>query len=351
MASIGVAAVAGTGFAQEAKPAPVIQTTIYGQLHASVDSIDSGDARDLYLSSNTSRLGFKGSAPMSDTLNSKVIWQVEGFIGMDEKDSNGFFVQRNTYIGVETDAGKALVGRHDTPFKSLVSKIDLFNERIGDAANMTGAGGKGWDQRPDNAMLYQSPAIGGVTLVGVYCAEEDADQSEQISGSALWEKSGIFAGGGYERHGKKLTGSDSNGDGTIDTASAAAEEGYRAIAGYAADFGSVAAVYQKLLNVAGIDSADSTLVGGMAACNIGKETVKVQYLSRDDDGDKAGASMLVIGVDHNFSNKLLVYLTYAAVNNEANSAYSMSGDGHGEKVTPAKGKDSSGVGIGMIYKF
>jgi predicted porin len=84
---------------------------------------------------------------------------------------------------------------------------------------------------------------------------------------------------------------------------------------------------------------------------IKKETLKAQYYTRDDSGDNEGGNMVSVGVDHAFNENVLVYVAYSAISNESKSKYTMSGDGHGDIVTPAVGNDPSGVSLGMIYKF
>lgn len=60
-------------------PATVLaETTLYGKAHLSVDNIDNGEEHRTLVSSNSSRVGIKSSAPISDTLT--VLLQLEGGI-------------------------------------------------------------------------------------------------------------------------------------------------------------------------------------------------------------------------------------------------------------------------------
>jgi predicted porin len=180
--------------------------------------------------------------------------------------------------------------------------------------------------------------------------EENADQTDLASLSAVWEADGFFVGGGYERHGRMLTGS-TNASGAVAIPSTAAEEGYRAIAGYAGKWGKVAGVAQKLTKVGGKDAVDAVVLGGVASYNIGNSVVKAQCLQRDDAGSDKGATMIAVGIDHNFGQQVTVYLAYVTMLNDDGSNYSLSGDGHGENVVPATGSATTGVGLGAIYKF
>jgi predicted porin len=345
-----LAAAACTGFAaEEAKPLVFLDPKIYGQLHVSLDQIDNESARDLYLSSDSSRLGFKGSAAFDAESKVKLIWQIEALVSVDET-TNTVFVSRNTFVGIECPVGGTiLAGRNDTPFKLLVSKVDLFNDRLGDAANLTAPGGKGWDLRTENTVQYATPSLGGLKVTASHSLKEENNQKDLTSASAIWEPKGalkgFFVGAGYETHGKMLTAS------TNSEPSAANEEGYRAIAGFSNARFSVAGVAQQLDNVGGKEDTDASVLGGMASVTFGKEVIKAQYLVRDDEGTTAGADMLAVGMDHNINERTTLYVAYAAVENKSGSSYSVAGDGHTENPKPAKGNDPQGIGLGIIYKF
>jgi predicted porin len=350
-------------YAQEKQAAvekkPAIKTQIYGQLHGSVDQLDDGEESRTFLSSNSSRVGFKGDVDVEPSIGLKAIWQAEAGLSLDEKESSHYFTSRNTFIGLDSNAGRILFGRHDTPFKDLGRKADMFGDQIGDSRNVIMPGGYKWDLRPDNSIRYTTPKCPyGFSATVQYCTPDELDNSDIVSGNVLWSKTleskdEVLVGVAYEKHGKWLTGADTNRDSKVDVASETEESGVRVVASYkiAAIGLKASALYQKLYDVNGVDGSDSDIYGGGLSYTIKKETLKAQYYTRDDSGDNAGGSMVSVGVDHAFNENVLVYVAYSAISNESKSKYTMSGDGHGDIVTPAVGNDPSGVSLGMIYKF
>ncbi|MCW9032382.1 MAG: porin, partial [Gammaproteobacteria bacterium] len=90
---------------------------VYGKFHLSVDSSDTDGlvtTDGLSISSNSSRLGFKGELPAGDM---KVVYQLESELFMDE--AGGKLANRNTYAGLKGNFGKVIVGNYDTPFKTV----------------------------------------------------------------------------------------------------------------------------------------------------------------------------------------------------------------------------------------
>ena len=117
-----------------AAPAAVMaDATVYGKINMSIDSQDDGSESGLFHSSNDSRMGFKGSEDLGNGLST--IYQVEVDLdgsgpGADLAWQNGL---RNTYIGVASNWGTVLTGKHDTPYKIVGRKLDLFGDTRGDA--------------------------------------------------------------------------------------------------------------------------------------------------------------------------------------------------------------------------
>lgn len=347
---------------QAAEPVkkPEVKTEIYGQLHGSVDQLDDGgDKDDTYLSSNSSRLGFKGDVDVNPSIGLKAIWQAEAGLALDEKESSHYFTSRNTFLGLDSKAGKLLVGRHDTPFKDLSRKVDMFGDQIGDSRNLTNPGGAKWDLRPDNSIRYTTPKCPvGVSLTAQYSTADEVSNTEIASGNLMWSKTfeskdEIVAAVGYEAHGKGLLGTDTNKDSKIDVPAEDDESGFRAIASYkiAAIGVKVSGLYEKLYDVNGKDSSDSDVYGGGLSYTLKKSTLKAQYYTRNDSGDSLGGNMIAVGFDQKLSDNVLVYVAYSETSNDDKSKYTMSADGHGDVVTPAVGNDPSGFSVGMIYKF
>lgn len=111
------------------------------------------------------RIGVKGSEDLGNGL--KAIYQVELGINLDDTNNNVLsnadaITYRNTFVGLASDWGTALVGRHDTPMKLSTGKLDLFADTMADYNGTVGFR----DLRADNVFAYISPSLAGFQLSG-----------------------------------------------------------------------------------------------------------------------------------------------------------------------------------------
>ncbi len=336
----------------EAEKAPlVLNYNIYGKLHVSADSLDNGKDSDFYLSSNSSRIGLKGSSVIEEGRN--VIWQVESGINADETGST--FATRDTYAGLSDERmGTILAGYYDSPCKSLTRQVDLFGDRIGDMRNIAGVTDYGFNLRLKNVLVYKTPNTNGLMGCAAYTAEEEVEDSNIASVGVNYKKDNLFVGAAYEEHGEGLTPIDTNGDSTNDSPSEVKEKAYRVAGSYKIKDVSISALYEILNDVDGVEGSDCSTWGAGIGYTIGSNVLKTQFYSRDgeDNVSNSGSDMVVVGIDRKLNNKALVYIAYAAVDNADSANITMSGGGHGDKVRPsAAGEDPSGFSVGLIYDF
>lgn len=314
--------------------------TIYGKVHGSVDYVDDGDDGDFYTNSNTSRLGFKGSEELSDDLS--LIWQYESQVNIDETGKD--FASRNSFIGLSHKAaGTVLAGRHDTPFKLVGRKVDMFGDRVGDSRNIIGALGAGWDLRLNNVVAYKSPDLGGAHALLAYSTDDGVDDSDAASGYLMFNDQGLLFALSGEWHGKGITGG-----------SPESEMGGRAVAGFKNEFFQVGALYQILKDTSGVDGADSNSWGIGAAFSAEPFTFRTQYYGTDgvDGLDDSGADMFAVGIDNALSANTTLYLVGATTLNDKAASYTVTGGGHGDKVSPyMAGEDTLAISVGLIHVF
>lgn len=330
-----------------AAQAEVPEVKIYGKLHLSLDSIndDSGDAggvgSSVYASSNSSRIGFKGTQVISPSL--KFVWQYEQ--GVNVTDSGGTFATRNSFGGLAGNFGTVLIGYHDSPFKTLGRKVDLFGDQIGDARNLTrqSHGGLGFDERLKNVVAWVSPKWGGVSVVAAYKVEDGTKDANAFSASVSYSGGPLLVGAAVESHGKGISG------GTFTETST----GTRLGVSYKISAFKVNALYQQISNAGGNKDQDVSVYGLGGAFQTGDHTIKAQYYAADDYGDtsNSGASLIAVGYDYALDKSTKVYAAYAAVSNDGNASYTAFGGGHGENPTVAAGRDPSAFSVGMVYKF
>lgn len=395
-------------------PAAMAQSnvTIGGYMNFSLDSLKGRNAagNDLTtktnVSSNASNIYFRGTEDLGNGLSA--FWQIQTYFsagGTGNTDTGNGSVDGvssgNTYVGLEGKSwGKVLLGKHESPFKLLSRKVDLFNNQLGDSRNLvasaSGAGvtaggaaiySAGWDLRPNNVIAYGTPNFNGFSVLVAYVsnvgtsAAQDPTTGSPATGSpaaanlnsvnawsanATYENGPIFVGLGYEKHNlSKLS--------TAATANHSDEKAWRLAAGY--NFGDfkVVGLYQResglcvgtitTCSTNGTDAKRTTWgLGG--AYKLGANTIKLQYYRAGDlsnsglanEGD-TGANMWALGVDHALSKRTTVYAVYARTNNDRYAMYSAFGGGHGDNpgsVTPTTTRDSkdpSGFSLGVIHSF
>ncbi len=148
-----------------AQAAPVF----YGKIALSVDKTSDYPANPLvfdaqddlsdawFVSSNSSRLGVRGEEPL-DFDNISVIYQYEAGYDVDG-DASSTFSTRNSFLGLNTPAGKIFAGRFDSVVKDAEGWIDQFNETVADMEVVFIT-----QNRNDNTLNWESPDFGGLTI-------------------------------------------------------------------------------------------------------------------------------------------------------------------------------------------
>lgn len=325
---------------------PYIQAfnlNIYGVGHLSVDNVDDGTDSSLYVTSNSSRLGFSGDYELDNNL--KAIFQYETGVdltGQGTNDGNGgatstgqiFTKGRPSFVGLEGGFGTILTG-HTPGLDQWANDYNLFADQVGDLGNLWE--GSGVPGRVDNVIQYTTPNINNFNAAVTYTPEEGVDDT------AITFFKGNYSG---DKLKVGLALADvGTGTGT-DHSAVAFTFGY--------DFGgfTLGGGYQSETDIGGVsdDDRDSFSVG--ASVNISENgKFKVQFATSDGEGDETEATMYAIGYDHALNDNTLIYIAYASLENDDNVAFSVNGKGHGDKVVPALGEDPSALSIGLVIKF
>ncbi len=350
--------------------------TIYGVMDASYDITDNGNGaataggavvngiRTNKISSNNSRIGFKGSEDLGNGLSA--IWQIESTIAVDTGGNT--LATRNTFVGLSSKtAGTAILGRHDTPYKMSTRGYDYFTDGLADNRNLMGAGitstgsfsGGSFDGRPNNVVAYMSPDMSGFKAAAAYVAgAELVTTSGQKKGDA-WSLSGNYANGpltaalAYERH--KL--GDLN-TGVLAATSAAlvdkTEKAWKLGVGYSFGDLMVNGVYEKISDDFTTSNGHKAYTLG-AKYKIGSNDLKLAYIKSGDlDGGQTstGAKQWALGVDHHMSKRTKVFAQYVKLSNDTNAKYGLTGANASGAVS-AKGYDAdpSAWSFGMRHTF
>lgn len=282
----------------------VAAPTLYGQINVSLESVEDeiGNDTDLgapiapattaegwVVRNNASRLGVKGEAATGiDGL--KGVYLAE--YGIKADDGAGPFTQRNIYAGLDGNFGKVLVGRMDTPTKTMQGKVDQFNDTTVDMANHVAG-----ELRGNDNITYVSPKIADAVTISVAVLQgeggPDADGNaadgigDAVSASVVYDNSGLYLGLGMDKD--VLVG-------------AAADDIVRLVAGYSADAFEAGLLFQTAESSAnGATNEDTSLILS-GAFKTGDWKFKAQYgMTEYDDGTAAADpefTMLGLGADY-----------------------------------------------------
>ncbi len=325
---------------------------IYGKIHLSIDASDrdiSGpdNTQDFSVSSNSSRLGFKGKHKMGDSgLTAVYKLEQEVSVGSGSADT---FTTRNTYVGVKGGFGQVIAGKHDTPFKIVGGKWSVMGDSVAERRAVLGAkssGGNTMNQRGENALMW-SKKFGDVKAMVMYSADASDDDQNVVdtkgdtmkSVGVLYKSknSPLYFGAAYEDW-DQLKGNET--------------DGYRLMAGYKAGFGKVGFIYED------ITSDDAALnrsvygINGLFKLGNGLDLRGEVLIADDSDaGADTAATRIGLALFKKFDKKTKMYVAYAQTDNDANAAYQGVDGGHGDEVKTAAGGTPSAFSVGIEYKF
>ncbi|WP_051937736.1 porin [Ferriphaselus sp. R-1] len=341
--------------------------TVYGLAHVSVDSVKQGAGVDaLKVSSNVSKLGFKGSEDIGDGLSA--IWQIEQQINIDNSTANvSTLATRNSFAGLKSGAGTVLLGRHDTPYKIATRRLDVFGDYLADNRTLMGgvAGksvGSSFDGRPTDVLAYITPDLGGFTGAIAYVAGAEGQtlaadkKGSAISVAGMFNMADFYGSLAYEEHTFGTAGT-----GTIAGAAALAglkESSAKLGLGYKiADALDLGVAYEKSTDNFG--AANANKYGHNAAYvsakyAFGAHALKLAYTKAGATATaNTGATQISAAYENSLSKRTSVYALYTQLNNgsAANYNFATAGSTAGGVATTGLGKNLSAISLGMKHSF
>lgn len=331
----------------------------YGRAELSVDQLDDGNKYNrTNLSSNASRLGFKGSKKIGDLTG---IWQIEQQVDFNLGGTQGL-ATRDTFVGLRGDFGTFRAGKFDTPFKVARGPFNLFGDQVGDLRNLTRVGQARFDERPTNTLEYQTPVKNGLQGKLAYSLHNGANAVTSSSG--VETKDDIMSASlGYKLGNLDLILAVENyGAGTASTGK---REATRAAASYKVNSQlSLMGFYQSAdsttLAVAAAGSApavaaknESADVTGLGFQYMASPTValKAHYMNRKAEVANADSNMYTVGAEYRYDKALRFYANYASVKNDSGIALNPWTQGRTTTTAASSGKTSTGLSLGMRYDF
>jgi len=348
--TLAVSAALATPFSVSAVEVAGEKLNVYGKLHVSIDNSNQDDPAvnndGLSISSNSSRLGFKGKIPLDNDM--KVIWQAEQEVRWDD-GSKGNFANRNSYVGLASGAHSFRVGVYDTPFKVVASKWGVFGDSVGERRAMLGASysdGNKLNTRPNNVMMYQFKndslkfqAMYAVDPDGTNAGTVDDNDSSVFSTGLWWKRDNLKLSAAYsdwQQHAEM-------GDGTTLRVAATVGLGSHQLG----------AIFEDI-------TPDVTNQWDRSAYGVNwkwkfasKTDIRAQYIVVDSAKNTVdtGATKMSLGLFHKLDKSAEVYLAYGATDNEANAKFQAVDGGHGDEVKTVNGGSPSSISAGLVYKF
>ena len=348
-------AVAGVLAAPLAAQAQTANVTLYGRLNLTLEYIDANGSNPSVqrLSSNSSRLGVRGTESLGGGLN--VIWQIESSISGDA--GGGTLAGRDTFVGLQGSWGTVRFGNFLAPYDDMhpiFGNVPTYTTSILSTASIWAQGTSaksagGFDARLGNSLRYDTPNISG--FVG--SAQISLDSENGVTDPFVVSLGGVYNNGpftlGIAYEGNK----DVRANGLDDNAFS--------VSG-AWNFGivRVAGIYERLDYDTPVGSLKRNFWGVSATAPVGPGTMYAYY-GRASDGKGGGSRVagLTSGGDsgaydwelsytHPLSKRTSVYAGFHRLANESNAAYNYNINPYQPAAT---GMKLNGFVLGMIHLF
>ncbi|MBL0729960.1 porin [Piscinibacter sp. HJYY11] len=150
--------------------------------------------------SNGSRWGLRGSEDLGG--GTRALFVMESGLQADTGviGQGGRIFGRQVYIGLDGGFGRLTVGRQYTPWFDVLSTSDPFgNNLVGNSGNVAHA-----NPRADNAIVYGTPSVAGLTAQGMLALGERNGSSaagRQVNLALKYQRGPLWIGAAHARQG------------------------------------------------------------------------------------------------------------------------------------------------------
>jgi predicted porin len=364
--AVAGACVAPAAMAQTANP-----VTLYGRIYVTFENVEAKGGSTPVASRNrvsdqSSLLGVRGTEDLGGGL--KAVFQLEtGFradsnVGVGNlctvsgtvcQTGNGgnaglAAFNRNSGVGLQGGWGTVMLGRWDTPFKTMTTNIDPYGDltiggitsAINDRTN--------FDRREQNSLMYWSPKMGGFELRAFYSANE----FKSTTANPYSQGVGVMYTGGplyaflvYEEHNNQ-SGLGSN----FGTTTAGVNEKGTSGGGYYS-FGPlrVGALYQEITKT---NTQKQKGWMGNLVWTLGNHQFSYQYQDVKDGGLSTASlqpkcDVNTVGWQYNFTKRTFTLLQYTQTKNNDAATCNFGANTLGI----AAGQDPQGYSLGIRHVF
>jgi len=305
--------------------------TVYGHINVALESTDTGTVTANQVSSNFSRIGFKGSEDLGGGLTG--IYQMEGVVDADDGRFHQF--QENTFLGVSGDFGTVILGNHDTPYMASTRGYDVFADSIADNRSLMSG-----DVTASNVVAYTSPDFNGLSVSAAIKGDETGGDASTTSISGSYARDNYTA----------VVATETVSAGGVDATAT------RLAGSYNMDALTVGLMMENTDDGAGVVNASNYLSAQYGISDAG--TVKLAYTMKADqetggvtNADTA-ATQVSLGYDHAMTESTTLFASYTSIANGANSGagFTNLGSTAGGGAT-ANGDTATAMSIGMRHSF
>jgi predicted porin len=397
-------AVAGAFALPLAAQAQTANVTLYGRLNLDFEFVkgeqaDGSNPTVNRLSSNSSRLGVRGTESLGGGLNA--IFQIESSINGDTNAGN--LGGRETFVGLQGSWGKFTAGRFLMPQDDLhpifgnapTLTTSLLSTAALWAQGPLTKGQGGFDARTGNSLRYDTPNMSGFTAAVQYSTRDSSGNADGADAPATGlNQSGAGDNGSHTqelRHAWVLGGNVIYANGPL-SIGAAFEKNHevRAVGDDdtdwtvtgAYDFGTImggfglrlAAVYERTKYETPTGDLKRDFWGASATVPVGGGKVYLFYGRAGNgkggaaDGTTVGglvkggetaAKQWEISYSYSLSPRTLLYTGYTKINNDCNAKYTFNINGYtintshafnSPDTVPCNG-EPSGLVFGMVHFF
>ncbi|MDH5601093.1 MAG: porin [Gammaproteobacteria bacterium] len=332
----------------------------YGKIHLSFDNSNDGDKSNKSLSSNASRVGFKGIGSINSNL--EWLWQLEQTVRFDQ--TGGQFATRNSYLGLQIKQNhKFIFGHHDTPYKLSAGYWGLFSDTVADRLALLGASqidNFRMNDRGENAILY----IGNYQPIEIQLMYSASNPNNSTSGSVDDNETDMSSAGIFYRKGPwylALAYEEWSGMNVTNINTTNLERtqvsGWRGAFNYTFGQHRFGMVYENISpgDITNFPHWDRDVYGINYKYDMTKDYYLASHLLKVTEyygSSNTDASHFGIGVFYTPDKQSEIYLAYAITNNNSNASYNVADGGHGDVVFPvAAGEDPQSISLGLAYKF
>ncbi len=323
---------------------------VYGQARMSLDFSNNDDTaagfedKAISITSNKSRLGFKGDEDLGNGL--KAMWQFEQEVAFDT--STWGSKKRDSFIGLGGGFGTVLAGRINTPYKNTTQPMDVFASTRGDYNGIMGvvnSNSATFNNRFDNSIQYRSPDISGFKGAIAYStnySSDDLPMTTTASDQDAYSLSGSYTQGPlYLTAAYESLNAFTTVPGGTDDATAWKIGGAFTLGGAT----TIGAIWESADKGGTNNDRDAWYLN--VAHKMDAITLKAALAVADKTGGVAdtGATQFALGASYALSKTTEAYALYTMVSNDSAAKYTVEG------VGGVTGKDVSSFSVGVNHTF